>query len=410
MSKNTEKDKHYIYLATTIIKYSITIVVLLIASKPFNTLRHNWYLIIGLIELLMVIVLSNIILKIQIFGWLANSILILLFNIQIFFLIFSHSYLILLFLENIDSLNGLSGRAVFYILTAIIVLIISFLPTKKFNIPVWVSISCFVCLLMMNLYCNRVTDGLYSPFLAYKRLYSQYNSEKTIKKKIENLETNIAEFYKDSIPNYRDKDSTLVAQPNVILIFTEGVSQHIVEDERIIMPNVKAYENISLNFINYYNQTAATYRGLSGQLYSGFQFQNYDINKLISLQEIMKNEGYQTIFINAEPNNSLFTKFLKDMRFDNLINTSQYDYSGYSNSLSDKEIYQLLYDTIEERKNDDMPFFCVLYTYGSHVSLDSIDEKYGDGANPELNKFYDADFQFGEFMENSINQIVQMIQ
>ena len=109
-------------------------------------------------------------------------------------------------------------------------------------------------------------------------------------------------FYKDTIGNY--VSSPLQKKnPDVVLIFTEGLSQNIIDDERNIMPNVRMYEDKSLNFTNYYNHTAATYRGLIGQLYSGHQYNNNDENTLISLQKIMHDNGYQTTLINTEPNN-----------------------------------------------------------------------------------------------------------
>lgn len=49
---------------------------------------------------------------------------------------------------------------------------------------------------------------------------------------------------------------------NVILIFTEGLSNHIITDSRNIMPNVAALKNQTISFSNYYNHTFATYRGI----------------------------------------------------------------------------------------------------------------------------------------------------
>ena len=40
-----------------------------------------------------------------------------------------------------------------------------------------------------------------------------------------------------------------------------------------------------------------------------------------------------------------------------------------------------------------------MYTLGTHASFDSTEEVYGDGSNPLLNKFYNMDYQFGQFME-----------
>ena len=121
-------------------------------------------------------------------------------------------------------------------------------------------------------------------------------------------------------------------------------------------------------------------------------------NELISLQAILKKHGYYTSFINTEPENLLFTRFLKEMEFDELISNKQDSYKGYSKTLSDGQAYDLLFSAIEKQSNSNVPFFTAIYTFGTHVSLDSSEEKYGDGSNAELNKFYNADYHFGEFM------------
>ena len=71
------------------------------------------------------------------------------------------------------------------------------------------------------------------------------------------------------------KPNNLPESPNVILIFVEGMSQHIIDDERNIAPNIREVQSKSLNFKNYYNHTFATYAGIIGQLYSGYQLQNH---------------------------------------------------------------------------------------------------------------------------------------
>lgn len=39
-----------------------------------------------------------------------------------------------------------------------------------------------------------------------------------------------------------------------------------------------------------------------------------------------------------------------------------------------------------------------VYTFGTHISFDSMDEKFGNGKDSVLNKFADMDAQFGAFM------------
>ncbi|RGD66415.1 MULTISPECIES: sulfatase-like hydrolase/transferase [Hungatella] len=73
-------------------------------------------------------------------------------------------------------------------------------------------------------------------------------------------------------------------------------------------------------------------------------------------------------------------------------------HSGIADSLSDKEAYELLFDTIAQKADSENPFLVAIYTLGTHASFDSKDQIYGNGSDRLLNKFYDLDYQFGEFI------------
>jgi hypothetical protein len=65
-------------------------------------------------------------------------------------------------------------------------------------------------------------------------------------------------------------------KPNIIIIFTEGFSAEVLDVynnlDLNLTPNLNKLYERSLVFNNYYNHTAATYRGLRGQMISGYQF------------------------------------------------------------------------------------------------------------------------------------------
>lgn len=206
------------------------------------------------------------------------------------------------------------------------------------------------------------------------------------------------EFYKAGIEDFTQKPDELIDSPNVILILTEGLSQSIISDERDIMPNVRRMQSESINFENYYNHTFATYNGISGQLYSGFQCEKDEKNLLISLQDILKNEGYTTSFINVEPFNNQFVEYLANLEFDNLI-TDEELATDLTDCISDKNAYHILTDVCEEYALSKTPFFVTMYTVGTHVGWVCPDEKFADGSDEILNKFYNSDYQFGLFMD-----------
>ena len=214
-----------------------------------------------------------------------------------------------------------------------------------------------------------------------------------------NAEVDASEFYRDGVLDRLAKPETLPDNPNIILIFTEGFSQNIVTDERDITPNIRKYEEKSLNFTNYYNHTFATYFGLQGQLYSGYSWKLGEPNNLISLQDILSDNGYHTSFINTEPNNYQFLKYLESFDFDELISDAGEECTGLVDSISDGEAYEKLWKVVSDEAESEQPFFTSIYTFGTHASFDSTEEMYGDGSNPLLNKFYNMDCQFGKLME-----------
>ena len=208
-----------------------------------------------------------------------------------------------------------------------------------------------------------IYGNIHSPLFAYWRLGAEAKEAARVRKELESIENCTAGFYRKGISCASvERPDTLGDNPNIVLILMEGTSEHIVKDERGIMPNAAELEKKSISFSNYYNHTFATYRGISGQLYSGFQLDNYDSNSLIGIQDILSDKGYYTSFINTEPNLVPFA-------------------------------------TIEEKSAGSQPFFTAIYTFGTHASFDSPDEKFGDGSLAELNKFYNADHWLGNFLE-----------
>lgn len=83
-----------------------------------------------------------------------------------------------------------------------------------------------------------------------------------------------------------------------------------------VTPNLDKLSTEALSFKNYYNHTAATFRGLRGQLTSGYQFRdgltdagtgiaqlskaeinNIYLHRQTSLPDILKEYGYKSYFI-----------------------------------------------------------------------------------------------------------------
>jgi phosphoglycerol transferase MdoB-like AlkP superfamily enzyme len=265
-----------------------------------------------------------------------------------------------------------------------------------------------------------VSRNFYSPVLSLlltlsKRVRSELIvlSYKTTPRERARL---LQKFYRHELTG---SETTIVSaeepRPNVIIIFSEGISAEVIDKfndlDLNLTPNLDKLYDESLVFINYYNHTAATFRGLRGQLYSMYQYLGgyYEDNTgfgqvdreemdkrlvtgLISLVDILHEAGYGTYFINPEPSNVRFSDYLENLHFD-LV------YSGETNDryLTDGELFDLLGNSINTIES---PFLMCVYNIGTHHGFDSPDAKYLDGNDPVKNKFYNFDLQFGKFLVN----------
>ena len=362
-------------------------------------------ILVGFVELALVLLVSGyIISRNKLLGYLINFILLLIIGIELIVYRFAGNYVSLIMVTNLESIQGISGKTILYLLYIVPFIVALCIPTPKIEGRFYKSFSkCgLVCVLLFTEFVVWNSGGNASPIensiLLFRNIYARQERYNKIEQS-GNFDFGMLDsmFYKDTIGNYISFPLQK-KNPDVVLIFTEGLSQNIIDDERKIMPNVRMYEDRSINFINYYNHTAATYRGLIGQLYSGHQYNNNDENTLISLQKIMHDNGYQTTLINTEPNNQDFTNYLKTLDFDRIVTSNNTD-----TWLRDDEAYELLGNEVKECYENSKPDFIVIYTFGTHATFDESNVKYGDGKNGLLNRFANADYYFGEFMRNFEN-------
>lgn len=378
-------------------KYLYTIILIFLTQI---TMHDTVYAITCLSEMIVIFLLSEILInRFPIWGQIFNFITLLLLNIQLTVLYFSGTYLSLAMVNNLNSVQDLSGKFSVYIPFVIVLLISTAIPAKEINLSVKkMGFGC-ISLLFVQILISGICNVAYcSPTVSLMHLGKQYVQQKEIDKIVAAHDVWNHEFYCNGVENYVQRPDSLPDSPNIILIFTEGLSQSVISDDRNIMPNVRKLQSESINFKNYYNHTFATYNGISGQLYSGFQRKQDEHNLLISLQDILKNEGYETTFINTEPFNETFTNYLSDLRFDHLI-AEEALADDLADSISDKDAYGILTEVCAKQEKSDHPFFISMYTVGTHVGWVCPDEKFSDGTDEILNKFYNADFQFGKFMD-----------
>ena len=244
----------------------------------------------------------------------------------------------------------------------------------------------------------------------YKTCYSFYelNYNEIINYDGEEFKT----VFKNSLGNTDNKNK------NVILFFIEGMSQRVISEKNT--PNIYNFQKNTLTFENYYNHTAATFRGIRGQLISGFQKRGgyyrdnqglgqlnqntlndlLNINKIESLPSILNNQGYSTAFVGphlCEDNLYLITKILGFKHIKGKCN--YHENTKNSGHLTDKEDFELLKNTIGELHKDTKPFFVSFYNIETHHGMSGNDYKNPHSDNEYLQKFYNLDQCFGNFID-----------
>ncbi|MFD1466117.1 LTA synthase family protein [Lapidilactobacillus mulanensis] len=413
---NGSRQNINIFSWLTIIKFFLIGILIVIP----NILNHTYYeLALELFEVGIVISISQVPLKYFKYpAYLISSILFLIIIAQEWVKLFSGTFTTKTMLENINNVHALGPSLPKYVVLTIIVILIAFLP-MRFNLlkkhsflamgSIVMSILAVIAIFIFK--PNTALAGTYALIKDYQKDYQIEQAMET---------TNQAKILK-AFKNKSVKDGidANLDHMNVIIIFAEGTSRRVIEDDKYpnLMPAVNKFADESIDVRNYYNHTAPTYRGLRGQLYSSYQFnEGYEgattakqmkkrlDTKLIGLPEILSKNGYVTKMINAEPKHKQFTPYLKNLGFDSVIsgNKSQWQGSGADTFLPDKDNLNLLFEQANALSQKNRKFMLATYTFQTHNGWDT-DSKYGDGKNPVLNKFHNFDEAFSSFYDSFEN-------
>ena len=216
------------------------------------------------------------------------------------------------------------------------------------------------------------------------------------------------------------------ARPNVVVIFMEGESARLFETYGGrypgLTPNISRIAGQSMVVDNYFNHTAATYRGLQGQLTSGYPFRGGAENgagwtagdasglathAYASVPGILRQQGYRTVFFSPHQRAEALTPFVRMLGFDDVY-TAARSRSGllehpdplFNDALTDRDQFSALAAYLQ-RYRGDAPLFIGMYTLDTHAFLDipAGGIPYGDGSNPSLNTLHTLDARIGVFYD-----------
>lgn len=231
-------------------------------------------------------------------------------------------------------------------------------------------------------------------------------------------------IYQGKLP-FTDKKNSPADRPNIILFFNEGISARSLSiygsQHKNITPHLADFAKSSMVIRNYYNHTAATYRGLHGQLCSMFpihggnggwypEYKHLSKTHYLSLPDLLNQEGYQTIFLDAHRKDKAYVNdMMKVLGFKKVWTAKEMSRAylreeppGQGDALSDTQLFRSLVGLLREKtteKHDNKPFLLSLYNYGTHswVNPTTDEVQYGDGNNQALNSIHNLDNAFGLF-------------
>jgi hypothetical protein len=234
-------------------------------------------------------------------------------------------------------------------------------------------------------------------------------------------------IYEGDPPFAREPDAPRL--PNVVVFFTEGLSARVTGPYGSPFPGITpsldrfAAHPRTMVVTNYYNHTAATYRGLHGQLCSFFPKdegsdawlagpETGGVRSYFSLADYLRGLGYETDFLDTHRRLAArVDEMTKRLGFETVWTAE--DLSSRflkgaeplrSDALSDHQLLDALVGFLGERQKPgagSRPFFVGLYNLETHAFQDSAADgrKYGDGGNYCLNTVHGFDDAFGRFLD-----------
>ena len=401
--------------------YMIKFILFLISTVLVCAVSGKWlFLPLCIAELVLLFVISGALAKkCPKAGYVLNLVLLFVYSAQLYIYYFTGEFISMLMLENVDMTASLGSSMKRYVLTALPFIALLLLParvpdklmSRKLMWGAVVVVYVVAAVFGSNFFLTAV-----SPFTATVNLVSQavYSMQDEVSE--EERHSILNHFHRDSIPG-ANPDLLNAKCPNVILIMTEGLSAEVLDVyndlEYGLTPNLNKLHSESFVVDNYFNHTAATFRAVRGQLYSGYQFlggyyndgtglgevsvdslaEKMDVST-ISIVDILNENGYNTCYINSEPYSKQIRAYAKSFGVDTVV-SGDYDVR----QLTDKQAFDVMAETVLELRTSDDPYMVVFYNIGTHLGFDSPDIKYADGADPDLNKFHNYDHWFGAFFE-----------
>lgn len=226
------------------------------------------------------------------------------------------------------------------------------------------------------------------------------------------------------------RKSNAIRHPNVIVIFTEGLSARMVGayggKYPGLTPHIDRLAQRAMKVTDYYNHTAATYRGLIGQNTSGYAFRGGGrvhgwLNagkagglaaiRRSSVADILAAHGYGTVFFTADRSaGGPFARMLHAIGFRQVYGVDRISkllggrdvLDVVTGQTNDRSLFAGLVVWLRRRhaQGSRQPFYLGTYNMGTHafIPMELGGDRYAPDANRFLNKLHNYDAALGHFL------------
>lgn len=218
--------------------------------------------------------------------------------------------------------------------------------------------------------------------------------------------------------------------PNLIVVFAEGVSARMVGayggQHPGLTPNLDRLAARSMRVDGYFNHTAATFRGLEGQLSSGFSYAGgggkdgwTSVENQAGLMQIRRQalpklvgaSGYDSHFFQPHKRERPLVRMLESLGFSKVhtyqsigreLLQGRFGTRPDTGALDDHSLFRGMVAFLEQRARtgDRRPFFLATYNIGTHAFLSTSehDVAYRERGNAVLDKLHNFDDALGQFL------------
>lgn len=234
------------------------------------------------------------------------------------------------------------------------------------------------------------------------------------------------EIYRDSIERVPGAPAR---PPNMIVLMSEGVSARMLGAYGGaypgLTPNIDRIAAASMRVDDYFNHTAATYRGVSGQMSSGFMasggagqngWERVDdpatltTTRRQTVPALLAANGWQTYFLAPHPEHKPFILMLRSIGFEHVYSRDTIEADllgtnapsrGRTAAIEDQSLFEGLQALLQQRlaSGDNTPFFLMLYNIGTHAMIPPGPVRYDGHDNPVLDKLHNYDAAIGNFLD-----------